>query len=102
MSEVQPRVDVRTPKGPARRQGEELLRWARQQLRIAAEIVDNPGGGLLFATQTMGQVRVSLLEESAERYETAGRLLLRAEDRAIRREFDAARTLLDEALAKLG
>lgn len=101
MSEIQPRVDVRSPKGPTRRQGEELLRWARQQLRIAHEIVDNPGGGLLFATQTLGQVRASLLEESRERFEAVGQLLKRAEDRAIRREFEAARSSMDEALAKL-
>jgi hypothetical protein len=101
MSEPLPRVDVRSPTGPAQRHGDELVRWARQQLQIAHEIVDNPGGGLLFATQTMGQVRASLLEESGERFEPAARLLKRAEDRSIRREFDAARSLLDEALAKL-
>ena len=101
MSEIQPRVDVRSPKGPTQRHGEELLRWARQQLEIASEIVDNPGGGLLFATQAMGQVRVSLLDEAAEKYEPAAKLLQRAEDRAIRREFEGARSLLAEALASL-
>jgi hypothetical protein len=44
---------------------------------------------------------VSLLDESAERFEPAARALQRAEDRAIRREFASARTLIDEALEKL-
>jgi hypothetical protein len=71
--------------------------WARQQLKIASEIVDNAGGGLLFATQAMGQVRVSLLAEDAERFEGVARALLRAEDLAIHRDFAAARTALAEA-----
>jgi hypothetical protein len=79
------------------RAGEQLLAWARQQLRIAAEIVDNPGGGLLFATQTLGQVRVSLLGENAERFGGAARALLRAEDAAIHRDFASAKTAIAEA-----
>ena len=95
-----PSVDVRSPKGPVARHGEELVTWARQQLAIARDIVDNPGGGLLFATQTMGQVRMSLLEES-DRYEPTATLLRQAEDRAIHREFDASRALIDEAARTL-
>lgn len=95
-----PRVDVRSPKGPVARRGEELVTWARQQLGIAREIVDNPGGGLLFATQTMGQVRMSLLDES-DRFESVAALLRDAEDRAIHRDFAAARALIDEAAQAL-
>ena len=93
-----PRVDVRSPKGPHRPSGEALVGWARQQLQIASEIVDNPGGGLLFATQTIGQVRVSLLGADQERFAGVARSLVRAEDEAIHREFAAARVALAEAL----
>lgn len=96
-----PKVDVRSPKGPLRRQGADLLSWARLQLRIASDIVDNPGGGLLFATQTMGQVRVSLEGEDAERYAPAAQLLRQAEDSAIHRDFAAARSAIAEAAALL-
>lgn len=102
MSDPLPRVDVRSPKGPIARHGDELVGWARQQLGIARDIVDNPGGGLLFATQTMGQVRMSLLDESADRFGTVAAVLLQAEDRAIRREFAEARARIEEALATLG
>jgi len=98
---IPPRVDVRSPKGPHRPAGDELLGWARQQLKIASEIVDNPGGGLLFATQTMGQVRVSLLGEDAERFAAVAQALARAEDAAIHRDFAAARVAVAEALGDL-
>jgi hypothetical protein len=96
-----PRVDVRSPKGPHRPTGEALVAWARQQLQIASEIVDNPGGGLLFAAQTMGQVRVSLLGADHERFAGVAQALLRAEDQAIHRDFAAARVALAEALDTL-
>lgn len=96
-----PRVDVRSPKGPHRPAGPQLVAWARQQLRIASEIVDNPGGGLLSATQAMGQVRVSLLSADAEKHGAAARALVRAEDAAIHRDFDAARSAIAEAQSHL-
>ncbi len=96
-----PRVDVRSPKGPHRRRGDELVAWARQQLQIASEIVDNPGGGLLFATQTMGQVRAALLAEDAERFAAVAGALRDAEDAALHRDFAAARTALAGAAAGL-
>ena len=96
-----PRVDVRSPKGPYRPAGAELVGWARQQLKIASEIVDNPGGGLLFATQTMGQVRASLLEDDAERHAGVAQALVKAEDAAIHRDFATARTALAEAHSQL-
>ena len=96
-----PQVDVRGPKGPRRPRGEELVAWSRQQLKIASDIVDNPGGGLLFATQALGQVRVSLLGEDAERFGAAARALVRAEDAAIHRDFATARTAIAEAEGQL-
>ena len=96
-----PKVDVGSPKGPHRRHGDELLAWAKQQLQIALDIVDNPGGGLLFATQTMGQVRASLVAEDGDRFETVATLLHRAEDHAIHRDFDGAREALAEARSLL-
>src|SRR5205809_7675964 len=94
-------VDVRRPKPLDTHPGEEILAWARDQLAIASSILDNPGGGLLFATQTIGQVRSGLHERDAERWQNIVRTLDRAEDAAVHREFATSRKLLDEALAKL-
>ena len=94
-------VDVTRPKELETHPGDEIVAWARGQLGIATSIIDNPGGGLLFATQTMGQVRSGLHERDAERWAGVVALLDRAEDAGIRREFAAARQLLDEATAKL-
>lgn len=90
-------VDVRGPKGPARYGGADMLTWAHNQLEIADQIVDNPGGGLLFATQTIGQVRASLAEADADRWRDTIAKLAEAEDRAVRRDFTGARALLSEA-----
>ena len=94
-------MDVLRPKEIPTHPGDSLVRWARRQLEIARDILDNPGGGLLFATQTIGQVRAALTERDAERWEAVVALLGRAEDAAVRREFDTSRQLLDEAAAKL-
>jgi hypothetical protein len=94
-------VDVRGPKGPARYGGADLLTWARNQLEIASQIVDNPGGGLLFATQTTGQVRAALREADADRWKEVVSLLAAAEDRAVHRDFDGARDRLCQAREKL-
>lgn len=90
-------VEVLGPKGPARFGGADMLTWARNQLEIAAQILDNPGGGLLFATQTIGQVRAALAEADAERWQDAIALLHAAEDRGVRRDFVGARLRLDDA-----
>ena len=90
-------VEVLGPKGPARFGGVDLLTWARNQLRIAGDIIDNPGGGLLFATQTIGQVKAALAEEAGDRFEEVVALLDEAEDAAIRREFDHGRELIARA-----
>jgi hypothetical protein len=94
-------MEVLKPKELDTHPGDEILTWAREQLLIARSILDNPGGGLLFATQTMGQVRAGLSERDPARWEEVAGLLERAEDAAIRREFSTARRLLDEAIRKL-
>ena len=94
-------VQVLGPKGPVRHGGVDLLKWACDQLTLAAEIVDNPGGGLLFATQTIGQVKAGLQEADEERWRDVVRILDRAEDSAVRRRYEQARELVGEALARL-
>jgi hypothetical protein len=94
-------VDIRSPKPLDTHPGDEIVSWARRQLEIARSILDNPGGGLLFATQTIGQVRSGLYERDAARWEAALVPLADAEDAAIRREFATARARIDEALTRL-
>ena len=94
-------VDVTKPKPLDTHPGDEIVAWAREQLGIARSILDNPGGGLLFATQTIGQVHSGLQERDTSRWKAVLDALSRAEDAAIRREFSAARQRIDEALAKL-
>ena len=94
-------MEVLRPKELETQPGDEILAWARGQLGIARSILDNPGGGLLFATQTIGQVRSGLQERDAERWAAVVALLDRAEDAGIRREFATARQLIAEATAKL-
>lgn len=94
-------MEVLRPKELDTHPGDEIIAWARDQLGIASSILDNPGGGLLFATQTIGQVRSGLHERNATRWEEVVALLDRAEDAAVRREFGAARDLIDQTLSKL-
>jgi hypothetical protein len=94
-------MEVLRPKRLETHPGEQVIPWARSQLELAGEILDNPGGGLLFATQTLGQVRASLQEREPERWEEVVALLLRAEDEAVHREFETSRRLIAEALQKL-
>lgn len=94
-------MEVLRPKKLDTHPGDAIVGWARGQLEIARSILDNPGGGLLFATQTMGQVRSGLVERNAARWEEVAGILQHAEDGAIRREFDDSRRLLDQAIAKL-
>jgi hypothetical protein len=95
-------VDVRAPKPLDTHPGDEIVTWAREQLAIARSILDNPGGGLLFATQTIGQVKAGLHERDAQRWQEVVSLLDHAEDAGVHREFGEARRLLDEAASKLG
>lgn len=95
-------MEVLRPKELDTHPGDEIVSWARGQLEIAGSILDNPGGGLLFATQTIGQVKAGLHERDPERWEDVVPILDRAEDAAVRREFETARRLLGEAAKKLG
>ncbi len=95
-------MEVLRPKELDTHPGDEIVRWAREQLTIARSIMDNPGGGLVFATQTIGQVRSGLHERDAARWREVIDALDRAEDAAVRREFVTARGLLDDAAAKIG
>jgi len=94
-------MEVLRPRKLETHPGEEIVLWARGQLEIATSILDNPGGGLLFATQTIGQVKAGLHERDPERWEGVAATLDRAEDAAVRREFDTTRRLVGEAIAKL-
>ena len=94
-------MEVLRPKELDTHPGDKIGGWARGQLEIARSILDNPGGGLLFATQTIGQVRSALAERDQRRWKDVGDLLARAEDAGVHREFEAARKLLDEAAARL-
>jgi hypothetical protein len=94
-------MEVLHPKKLETHPGDSIVGWARAQLAIARDILDNPGGGLLFATQTIGQVSSALRERDLGRWDDVIALLDRVEDAAVRREFDAARLLLDQALTKL-
>jgi hypothetical protein len=94
-------MEVLHPKKLETHPGDQLIAWALRQLELAREILDNPGGGLLFATQTIGQVRAALHERDHERWEEVVAILERAEDLAVHREFAESRRLLAEALKKL-
>jgi hypothetical protein len=94
-------MEVLHPKQLETHPGDAIVAWARGQLEIARQILDNPGGGLLFATQTIGQVKAGLHERDAARWEGVVAVLDRVEDAAVRREFDSARSLLDGILTKL-
>lgn len=95
-------VEVLHPKPLETHPGDEIVGWARRQLEIARSILDNPGGGLLFATQTIGQVKAGLHERDGERWESVVELLDQAEDAAVRREFAEARKLIGSAAGRLG
>lgn len=94
-------MEVLRPKDLETHEGDRIISWARSQLGIATSILDNPGGGLLFATQTIGQVKAGLHERDAERWEAVVDLLNQAEDAGVRREFKTARGFIDQAVSKL-
>jgi len=95
------RIEVLKPKELDTHPGDEIVTWARTQLGIARSILDNPGGGLLFATQTLGQVRSGLVERNPGRWDAVASTLERAEDATVRREFATAKRLVAEAIEKL-
>ena len=94
-------MEVLRPKQLETHPGEAVIPWARRQLELAREILDNPGGGLLFASQTIGQVRAALFERDPERWDEIVAILERAEDAAVHRDFEESRRLLSDALDKL-
>lgn len=77
------------------------LPWVREQLRIALEILDNPGGGLVFGYQALGQARAHLSETHPERWEEAIAELQEAERQALWRNFGRARELIRDAMDRL-
>jgi len=77
------------------------LPWVKEQLRIAIEILDNPGGGLVFGYQALGQARAHLTETDPGRWEEAIAELQEAERQALWRNFTSARELVASALARL-
>lgn len=94
-------MEVLHPKPIETHTGDRAVPWAHRQLEVARSILDNPGGGLLFATQTIGQVKAGLHEQDAERWAGVVSILDRAEDAAIRREFAAATQLISDAQEQL-
>jgi hypothetical protein len=94
-------MEILRPKELDTHAGDKIVTWARGQLEIARSILDNPGGGLLFATQTIGQVKAGLRERDNERWKEVVGLLDQIEDAAVRREFDTARGLIDRAIGRL-
>ncbi len=94
-------MDVLRPKELDTHPGEKIVGWAYSQLVIARSILDNPGGGLLFATQTIGQVKSGLHERDEDRWAEIVERLDRAEDAAVKRNWTTARALLDEVIAEL-
>jgi hypothetical protein len=94
-------MEVLRPKKLETHPGDQVIPWARRQVELAREILDNPGGGLLFATQTIGQVRAALHEQDPERWGDLVAILGRAEDQAVHREFEDCRRLLAQAIEKL-
>ena len=94
-------MEVLRPKELDTHPGDSIVGWARRQLEIARSILDNPGGGLLFATQTIGQVKAGLRERDEDRWAKVVGMLDRAEDAAVRREWETSRQLLDDTIASL-
>lgn len=77
------------------------LTGVRDQLQVALDILDNPGGGLVFGYQALGQARAHLEATAPERWEEAIKDLAEAERQALWRNFGRARELIRAALAKL-
>src|SRR5260370_27310905 len=94
-------MELLRPKPLETHPGEQVISWARRQLELAREILDNPGGGLLFATQTIGQVRAALDERDPERWEEIVAILGQAEALAVHRDFEESRRRHGAAIDKL-
>lgn len=68
---------------------------------IALEILDNPGGGLVFGYQALGQARSQLVELDRNRWGPVAQLLDEAERQAVWRNFGRSRELVRQALGGL-
>jgi hypothetical protein len=91
-------VEVLGPKGPVNRfAGADMLTWARNQLSVAYDIVDNPGGGLGAAIQAIGQVKVGLREQGGDKYARVVAVLEEAEEFAVHRRFPETKDLVRRA-----
>lgn len=77
------------------------LNWAVENLEIALAILDNPGGGLVFGYQALGQVRAHLSEADGERWKPVMASLEEAERQAVWRNFTRSRELVVEALTRV-
>ena len=94
-------MEVLGPKGPFKHTGPDMLDWARNQLTVAEQIMDNPGGGLLFATTAVGQVKASLSESERDVWQPLVELLDQVEDHMVRRRFERARAGIRQVLDQL-
>jgi hypothetical protein len=94
-------MDVTGVKGPHVPEREKLGHWAANQLLIAQTILDNPGGGLVFATQAIGQVVAALSETEEERWRPVVERLREAEFAAVRRDFRTCRDRMTDALTEI-
>lgn len=95
-------MEVLEPKGPVNRfGGTDMLTWARHQLGVAYDIVDNPGGGLAFAIQAIGQVKTGLREQGGDRFAPVVAALEEAEGNAVHRRFEETRQVLSRVLEQL-
>ena len=102
MIAVQRQMDITGGRrGPENLRSDEVGPWARSQLEVASQIIDNPGGGLLFASQTIGQVKAALQEFDEARWHAVIETLDEAEDCGVKRRFDEARRLVAEAAARI-
>lgn len=90
-----------SPSGSGSSRTEAETSHVREQLRIAAEILDNPGGGLVSGYQALGQARALLAEINPDRYRAVIRLVDEAERQAVWRRFERSRELIREAVAGL-
>ena len=77
------------------------LNWAIENLEIALAILDNPGGGLVFGYQALGQVRAHLAEANADRWRPVTSALAEAERQAVWRNYGRSRELVVDALTRL-
>jgi len=82
--------ELRTGAVDLRKATRTQLTGVRDQLQVAIDILDNPGGGLLFSYQALGQARAHLEATAPERWEAAIKDLAEAERSRELREGEPA------------